>query len=133
MMKETIYSHSFISDLDQSQLSQFEDLVTKDVKNGSSTEELELLKSNTDLWLYFLSSIRRNVEYHLSSRSATRNAKIFEMIQNKETKESINSFKNSEAEWRVNAIKFLSTIEKKTLYVKMIVREQKQLEKIQYL
>lgn len=132
-MKETIYSYSFVSDLDQSQLTQFEELVTKDVKNGSTSEELELLKSNTDLWLYFLSSIRRNVEYHLSSRSAARNAKISEMIQNKETKESINSFKNSEAEWRVNAIKFLSTIEKKTLYVKMMVREQKQLEKIQYL
>lgn len=132
-MKETIYSYSFVSDLDQSQLTQFEELVTKDVKNGSTPEELELLKSNTDLWLYFLSSIRRNVEYHLSSRSAARNAKISEMIQNKETKESINSFKNSEAEWRVNAIKFLSTIEKKTLYVKMMVREQKQLEKIQYL
>jgi hypothetical protein len=55
------------------------------------------------------------------------------MVQNQEPKEAINAFKNTEAEWRVNAIKFLSTIEKKTLYVKMIVKEQKQLERIEYI
>jgi hypothetical protein len=132
-MKDTIYTYSFVSDLNQSQLSQFEELVTKDVKNGSAPEELEILKSNIDLWLYFLSSIRRNVEYHLSSRTAARKAKISEMIQNKDSKELLDSFRKSEDEWRVNAIKFLSTIEKKTLYVKMIVKEQKQAEKIQYL
>lgn len=132
-MKDTIYTYSFVSDLNQSQLSQFEELVTKDVKNGSTPEELEILKSNIDLWLYFLSSIRRSVEYHLSSRTAARKAKISEMIQNKDSKELLDSFRKSEDEWRVNAIKFLSTIEKKTLYVKMIVKEQRQAEKIQYL
>lgn len=132
-MKDTIYTYSFISDLNQSQLSLFEELVTKDVKNGSTQDELDVLKSNVDLWLYFLSSIRRNVEYHLSSRTAARKAKISEMIQNKDTKEAIDSFKKSEDEWRVNAIKFLSTIEKKTLYVKMLVKEQRQADKAQYL
>ena len=133
MMKETIFTHSLISDLDAKQFTKFEEIVTKDVKSTSTSEELEILKSNLDLWLYSLSSIRRNVEYHLSSRAAARKAKVNEMIQNQETKEAINTFKNTEAEWRVNAIKFLSTIEKKTLYVKMIVKEQKQLERIEYI
>jgi len=133
MMKETIFTHSLISDLDAKQFSKFEEIVTKDVKSTSTSEELEILKSNLELWLYSLSSIRRNVEYHLSSRAAARKAKVNEMVQNQEPKEVINAFKNTEAEWRVNAIKFLSTIEKKTLYVKMIVKEQKQLERIEYI
>ncbi len=133
MMKETIFTHSLISDLDAKQFSKFEEIVTKDVKSTSTSEELEILKSNLELWLYSLSSIRRNVEYHLSSRAAARKAKVNEMVQNQEPKEAINAFKNTEAEWRVNAIKFLSTIEKKTLYVKMIVKEQKQLERIEYI
>ena len=54
------------------------------------------------------------------------------MVKNGTDKESMNSFRTSESEWRVNAIKFLSTIEKKTLYVKMLTREQKQLSNIQY-
>jgi len=133
MMKETIFTHSLISDLDAKQITKFEELVTKDVKSTSTPEEFEILKSSLDLWLYCLSSIRRNVEYHLSSRAAARKAKVNQMVQSQEPKEDINAFKNTEAEWRVNAIKFLSTIEKKTLYVKMIVKEQKQLERIEYI
>ena len=131
-MEKTIFNHSLIYDLDPKQIAQFEELVTKDVKSTSTPEELEVLKSNMELWLYALSSIRRNVEYHLSSRAAARKAKVVEMVQNQEPKENINSFKNSESEWRVNAIKFLSTIEKKTLYVKMLLKEQKAFSQIQY-
>lgn len=131
-MEKTIFNHSLICDLDPKQIAQFEELVAKDVKSTSTPEELEVLKSNMELWLYALSSIRRNVEYHLSSRAAARKAKVFEMVQNQEPKENINSFKNSESEWRVNAIKFLSTIEKKTLYVKMLLKEQKAFSQIQY-
>ena len=131
-MENMIFNHSLIYDLDPKQISQFEELVAKDVKSTSTPEELEVLKSNMELWLYSLSSIRRNVEYHLSSRAVARKAKIFNMIQNQDTKENINSFKNSESEWRINAIKFLSTIEKKTLYVKMLLKEQKAFSQIQY-
>jgi len=131
-MENTVFNHSLIYDLDPKQIAQFEELVAKDVKSTSTPQELEVLKSNMELWLYSLSSIRRNVEYHLSSRAVARKAKVFEMVQNQDTKENINSFKNSESEWRVNAIKFLSTIEKKTLYVKMLLKEQKAFSQIQY-
>ncbi len=131
-MEKAIFNHSLIYDLDPKQIAQFEELVAKDVKSTSTQEELEVLKSNMELLLYSLSSIRRNVEYHLSSRAAARKAKVFEMVNNQESKENINSFKNSESEWRVNAIKFLSTIEKKTLYVKMLLKEQKAFSQIQY-
>lgn len=131
-MKETIFSQSLIADLSSQELTQFEDYVTKDVKNSASADEVNILKSNLELWLYCLSSIRRSVEYHLASRSATKKSKLLDMVNNGTDKESINSFRTSESEWRVNAIKFLSTIEKKTLYVKMLTREQKQLSNIQY-
>jgi len=131
-MKETIFAHSLIFDLDSSHLAQFEEYVNKDVKNTALEEDVLILKSNLELWLYSLSSIRRNVEYHLSSRTATKRVKLASMIGLNATVQEIESYKNSESEWRVNAIKFLSTIEKKTLYVKMLCKEQNQISKIVY-
>lgn len=131
-MQETIFSQALIADLDPQQLAQFEEYVTKDVKTSSTPQETNILKSNLELWLYCLSSIRRTVEYHLASRNANRKSKLFDMVRDGTSKEDINSFRTSESEWRVNAIKFLSTIEKKTLYVKMLTREQKQFSGIQY-
>jgi len=44
----------------------------------------------------------------------------------------LSSYKKSESEWRVNAIKFLSTIEKKTLYVKLLMKEERKFSQINY-
>ena len=131
-MNEAIYTHSLISDLSNAHLAKFEELVLKEVKSSVTEEETAILKSSLDLWLYTLSSIRRNVEYSLSSRNSNRKSTISDMISKGVSDAELSSYKKSESEWRVNAIKFLSTIEKKTLYVKLLMKEERKFSQINY-
>jgi hypothetical protein len=131
-MNEAIYTHSLISDLSNAHLAKFEELVLKEVKSSVTEEEIAILKSSLDLWLYTLSSIRRNVEYSLSSRNSNRKSTISDMISKGVSDAELSSYKKSESEWRVNAIKFLSTIEKKTLYVKLLMKEERKFSQINY-
>lgn len=131
-MNEAIYTHSLISDLSNAHLAKFEELVLKEVKSSVTEEETAILKSSLDLWLYTLSSIRRNVEYSLSSRNSNRKSTISDMISKGVSDAELASYKKSESEWRVNAIKFLSTIEKKTLYVKLLMKEERKFSQINY-
>jgi hypothetical protein len=131
-MNEAIYTHSLISDLSNAHLAKFEELVLKEVKSSVTEEEIAILKSSLDLWLYTLSSIRRNVEYSLSSRNSNRKSTISDMISKGVSDAELSSYKKTESEWRVNAIKFLSTIEKKTLYVKLLMKEERKFSQINY-
>ncbi len=131
-MNEAFYTHSLISDLSNAHLAKFEELVLKEVKSSVTEEEIAILKSSLDLWLYTLSSIRRNVEYSLSSRNSNRKSTISDMISKGVSDAELSSYKKSESEWRVNAIKFLSTIEKKTLYVKLLMKEERKFSQINY-
>jgi hypothetical protein len=131
-MNEAIYTHSLISDLSNAHLAKFEELVLKEVKSSVTEEETAILKSSLDLWLYTLSSIRRNVEYSLSSRNSNRKSTISDMISKGVSDAELSSYKKTESEWRVNAIKFLSTIEKKTLYVKLLMKEERKFSQINY-
>jgi hypothetical protein len=131
-MNEAFYTHSLISDLSNAHLAKFEELVLKEVKSSVTEEEAAILKSSLDLWLYTLSSIRRNVEYSLSSRNSNRKSTISDMISKGVSDAELSSYKKTESEWRVNAIKFLSTIEKKTLYVKLLMKEERKFSQINY-
>jgi hypothetical protein len=131
-MNEAFYTHSLISDLSNAHLAKFEELVLKEVKSSVTEEETAILKSSLDLWLYTLSSIRRNVEYSLSSRNSNRKSTISDMISKGVSDAELSSYKKTESEWRVNAIKFLSTIEKKTLYVKLLMKEERKFSQINY-
>lgn len=131
-MNEAFYTHSLISDLSNAHLAKFEELVLKEVKSSVTEEETAILKSSLDLWLYTLSSIRRNVEYSLSSRNSNRKSTISDMISKGVPDAELSSYKKTESEWRVNAIKFLSTIEKKTLYVKLLMKEERKFSQINY-
>jgi hypothetical protein len=131
-MNEAFYTHSLISDLSSAHLAKFEELVLKEVKSSVTEEETAILKSSLDLWLYTLSSIRRNVEYSLSSRNSNRKSTISDMISKGVSDAELSSYKKTESEWRVNAIKFLSTIEKKTLYVKLLMKEERKFSQINY-
>jgi len=131
-MNEAFYTHSLISDLSNAHLAKFEELVLKEVKSSVTEEETAILKSSLDLWLYTLSSIRRNVEYSLSSRNSNRKSTLSDMISKGVSDAELSSYKKTESEWRVNAIKFLSTIEKKTLYVKLLMKEERKFSQINY-
>jgi len=113
---------------DRNQLSSFEALVNKDIKTQVSSSELETLALNIDTWLYCLYSIKRDVEYNLSSREAGRKILLQQLKDSNAPKEDIHKLLSSESLWRVNTLKFLNSLEKKILYVKLLVRETSKVE-----
>lgn len=96
------------------------DIVIKDIKNEASQKEKDILDSNVDMWLYNLRVIRRDVEFQLSSNKAKNKLKALEMKEMGASTADIEAFITKQNKWRINTIKFLTSIERKMLYVKMI-------------
>ena len=114
---------SQIKQYNRNELSAFEALVNKDIKTQVTASELETLVVNIDKWLYCLYSIKRDVEYNLSSRDAGRKMLLQQLKDNNSPKEDISKLLSTESLWRVNTLKFLNSLEKKILYVKFIAKE----------
>jgi hypothetical protein len=115
-----------IKNYNKNELSSFEALVNKDIKTQVTSSELETLAANIDKWLFCLYSIKRDVEYNLSSRDAGRKMLLQQLKDNNSPKEDINKLLSTESLWRVNTLKFLNSLEKKILYVKFIAKESSQ-------
>jgi hypothetical protein len=96
------------------------DVVIRDIKNEASPEEKEMLENNVDMWLYNLRVIRRDVEFQLTSNKAKNKIKALEMKEMGASTADVESFITKQNKWRINTIKFLTSIERKMLYVKMI-------------
>ena len=107
----------------RNELSAFEALVNKDIKTQVTQSELETLALNVDRWLYCLYSIKRDVEYNLSSREAGRKILLQQLKDKNAPKEDIHKLLATESLWRVNTLKFLNSLEKKILYVKLLSKE----------
>jgi len=107
----------------RNELSAFEALVNKDIKTQVTQSELETLALNVDRWLYCLYSIKRDVEYNLSSREAGRKILLQQLKDKNAPKEDIHKLLATESLWRVNTLKFLNSLEKKILYVKLLAKE----------
>lgn len=115
-----------IKNYNRNELSAFEALVNKDIKTQVTSSEIETLVLNIDKWLFCLYSIKRDVEYNLSSRDAGRKMLLQQLRDNNSPKEDINKLLSSESLWRVNTLKFLNSLEKKILYVKYLYKESLQ-------
>jgi len=124
-MQTDFWADVNISDLTDSDISQFEEIVLRDIKNKTTfSEEKTILNENLDLWLFSLRSLRRSVEYQLTSNKIKVKATIQEMKDDPSYSESdIVAFVLEEEKWRANATKFLVAIERKTLYVKLLIQE----------
>lgn len=112
-----------IQDMTQDQLKDFELLVANDTKNLSSREDLEFLKNNADLWLYFLLTMKRTAEYNVSSRNSNRKITLTRMRNDDVSQAEIDNFISSEEKWKVNTVKFLSVVERKILYVNLLIKQ----------
>lgn len=123
-----VWTESRLADLSEHQIEQFKDIVIDDVKGKPlSAEKITILKNNLELWLYCLTISRREIEVQLSKHKVS----IEEKISGKDTYSqdiSVEDFIMAAKKWRSNALKFLMNIEKKTLYVKMILEEEAALE-----
>ena len=115
-------TESPIHELSQDQLNEFNDIVLKDIKNESTFEDKSILDNNLELWLFQLRVIRKDVEFQLSSQKAKDKIKLIELSQESNIEE-LNDYKVKQAKWRMGAVRFLTAIEAKMLYVKLILSE----------
>lgn len=110
-------------DFDLDYVDSFKDLVIRDIKNEVSQEEETILRQNLDPWLYNLRVIRRDVEFQLTSNKSKNKLKALEMKEEGFSNVEIESFITKQNKWRINTIKFLTSIERKMLYVKLLFTE----------
>ena len=124
-MTVDIWTETYIQDFSEEDIKDFQEIVLKDVKNKSSnTNEKEILQNNLDLWLYSLRIIRREIELQLSQHKTNLKIKLRDLRNNNATVEQLEDLRITEENWRNNAMKFLTSIERKTLYVKLIIQEE---------
>lgn len=124
-MTTDIWSAKFLEDLTQDELQQFNALVLKDIKNEVTEEEANILLSNIELWMFQLRIIRRDVEFQLASQKSKDKIKIIE-INDSDDKEELKEYIIRQNKWRMGAVRFLTAIEQRMLYVKMILSETAQ-------
>ena len=118
-------------DISEQNLEIFSGLVIRDVRSKSTNSqdqpltdnEKNILYSNKDIWLFCLSSARKSVEFQLSQHRTTMRQKRIKAnaSDTDESKKEILDYINQRETWRINAVKFLTLIERQQLYVKMIL------------
>jgi len=68
--------------------------------------------------------IRREIELQLSQHKTNLKIKLRDLRDNNATIEQIEDLQITEENWRNNTMKFLTSIERKTLYVKLLIQEE---------
>ncbi len=97
----------------------FKQIVLKDVRNESSEEEKQYLSENLDIWLYFLQITKKDVEFQLASQKAKDKISFKEIKLHNPEESVIIGLMQKQDKWRMGALRFLTAIEKKMLFVKM--------------
>jgi hypothetical protein len=122
-----IWTDSFVSDLEDQEIKEFQDIVISDLKNSEiSNFEKDILRNNLDLWLYSLRCLRRDIEFQLSSNRLKHKQALDSFEHSSDsTSEDLKSLTKKYERWRTGASKFLVSIERRTLYVKLLLSEEK--------
>lgn len=123
MINNTISQIDIIG-LDESQMDSFKSLVISDIKGQVTEQDKSVLLNNLSLWNYHLQVLRRDMELQLSCQKAKTKLQINSVNEASEDQiEDIKTFVNDQNKWRMSALKFLSNIERRTLYVKLLMSE----------
>lgn len=114
-----------LNQLEKKDFDSFYNIVVKDIKSESNQEISDYLHSHLDLWLYVLQIIRRDIEVQLSCQKAKvemhkKNSSDSSMIP----QSSLSEYLDKQSNWRMSTVKFLSNIERKTLYVKFLIKSR---------
>lgn len=111
--------------LDQEQLSRFRELVINDVKGPQDKDIFLYLHEDMSLWLYTLRTLRREVELQISCQNAKLKMDISNLMSSEESDEvkqtQVLEYNARHQKWKMSVLKFLTNIENKILYVKMII------------
>lgn len=119
-MTKDIWSIKKFEDLSVEEMQLFNALVLKDIKGESTDDELQILTENAHLWMFQLRIVRKDVEFQLASQKSKDRIKAIEM-NNAEDKDGFNEYVIRQNKWRMGAVRFLTAIEHRMLYVKMII------------
>ena len=118
-----LQSQSSVSEIEvDKEIEQFKQVVLKDVKNESTEEDRQYLLGNLEYWLYSLQTTRRDVEFQLSSQKSKDKISLQELKAQDASYSDILEHIKKQDKWKMGAIRFLSAIEKKMLYVKILIK-----------
>jgi len=123
-MSTDVWTKNYIRDLSEAELEKFQEMVSDNVKGSSSSEERTILNNNLELWLYCLQVMRRDVELKLSRFKTNFKIKLSQLQEAGSSHRHIEDMRIAEEKWRSNAMKFLNSVEKKMLYVKLMLDEE---------
>lgn len=124
MTQIDIWSDHHVSDITDNEMDSFKNLVIADIKGSLSENDREALKANLNLWNYHLQVLRRDMELQLSCQRAKAKLQARSISDYTQPEaENVNAFLDEQEKWRMSALKFLSNIEKKSLYVKLLISE----------
>jgi phenylalanine-4-hydroxylase len=105
-------------------MNSFRNIVISDIKGQASEEDKTILNNNLQIWNYNLQALRRDMELQLSCQKAKTKMQIRNLNNSDSNQlEEINNFLMEQEKWRMSALKFLSNIEKKSLYVKIMISQ----------
>jgi len=120
-------AESTIDSISKNDFSTFQKIVIADIKSESTDDVVEYLHQHLDLWYYTLQLLRRDIELQLScQKSKVKMHKNNLKLNNSQySEQEVLDYINKQHNWRMTAVKFLSNIERKTLYVKMLIKSKK--------
>jgi beta-N-acetylglucosaminidase len=124
MTQTDIWSDIYIADISDDEMNSFRNIVISDIKGQASEEDKTILNNNLQIWNYNLQALRRDMELQLSCQKAKTKMQIRNLNNSDSIQlDEINNFLMDQEKWRMSALKFLSNIEKKSLYVKIMISQ----------
>jgi len=134
-METGIWSITKNKYLTDEEFREFQELVTRDIKSSRipkhakdypgipTDEERQELFANKHIWLYCLRSTRRELELQMSNYKIDKKQKQLELdaSTDPDTIQEIKNWLMVKARWRSNAMKMLSVVEQKVMYLKTML------------
>lgn len=100
-------------------MSNFKDLVARDVRGECSAEEREQLEANFREWLDELNVLARDVEIQLAAQRARMTEQQAKMLSVGSPVEWL-TYKAEEEQWTVGALRFKASVERRIREVKTL-------------
>jgi len=134
-METGIWSITKNKYLTEEEFKEFQDIVTRDIKmaripknvqdsNLSLTDdEFKQLFANKHIWIYCLRITRRELELQMSQYKIDKKQKQIDLetATDPDTIQDIKDWLMVKARWRSNAMKMLSIVEQKVMYLKTML------------
>jgi hypothetical protein len=124
-MELTYLNDRTIGSISDYEMSKFQEVVALDIKSSETSEEIKTyLHSHLDLWHYSLQLVRREIELQLSCQKTKVEMHKNNLRKNNSqySESQVLDYVNKQNNWRMTAVKFLSNIERRTLYVKLLLK-----------